>query len=188
MSSPRSVAERRAAATGPATFRSANSRSTSPGAVVADVTPVDGFAEEYLKGLQSLAAELETAITAIAANDLAELEETVRRQEVLCVTLAGLSGLRGAVRRLPLEPSAEHRSAKKKTASLTDEITATVFALDHLSRCYKALLQHSGRSFQLLNKLCGTYTGQTYNALHPQRHAGRPQAGGSNYKNWDCEI
>lgn len=48
---------------------------------------------EYLQAIQSLSAEMNAAISALAGNDLERFESSVAEQERLCETVRGLSRL-----------------------------------------------------------------------------------------------
>jgi hypothetical protein len=111
----------------------------------------------YHQQLQDLAMELQTAIKAIASNSVADLEESVAKQEMLCCSLSSLA-------RTLSEDLRVSSSQQQIKATLSGEVsqkirTANQAVLD-LNLQYASLLKHSGRSIALLSSLCKSHTGQ----------------------------
>jgi hypothetical protein len=176
-------------------------RPSTPGAILgaalASVAPdaaLDGalrdrVSGDFLEGIQALAREMEASIGAIARNDLDDFEEIIRRQEVLCVGLAGMFGLHKASEKLRGDFAPAHQGVASNFAGpFAGEIGEALSSLEYLSRCNHALLRHAGRSVELLGSLCCSYLGKTYTGLHPQKYLSRAPNAGSNDPTWDCEI
>jgi hypothetical protein len=99
---------------------------------------------EHLAGLRALSQQLNAAISAIARNDLAQLQTSVAAQETLCRELTSLP-ISAAV----IEPGllAEIRTSQKELAQL--------------NRIYAAVLKRAQRSAALMSALYRSF-GQGY--------------------------
>lgn len=133
----------------------------------------DQIAATYLQHLQELAAEISVATDAIAANELATLQASVAKQEMLCASLATMAnavseGLRSSEQ--PLRPCID--------VAVETKIRATRRAILELNLQYAALLKHSGRSIALLASLCRSHTGRFQEARGPRLK----------YQTWSCEM
>jgi flagellar biosynthesis anti-sigma factor FlgM len=120
------------------------------------------FASSYLQTLQTLAAEMTTAMRAIAGNALSDLEDSVTKQEVLCAALVSMK------KSVPVEiRSAAHRSLLPQLASV-----------NALNQQYAALLRYTGSSVALLSALCQSHTGRSQEARNARLK----------HQTWSCEI
>ena len=95
-----------------------------------------------LQQLESLRTEIGQAMTAISGNSLQALEESLWRQEVLCVSLKRL---------MQTLPEGEAGS------SAMIRIRSTTAALYALNQSYAGLVQQSKASSDLLYSLCLSY-------------------------------
>ena len=98
--------------------------------------------DNCLQQLESLRTEIGAAMTAISGNSLQALEESLWRQEVLCVSLKRL------VQTLPEGDS---------SSSAMIRIRSTTAALYALNQTYAGLVQQSKASSDLLYSLCLSY-------------------------------
>ncbi len=132
----------------------------------------DQLAAGYLQHLRALAGEISVAMDAVARNAIATLHESVDRQEMLCVLLA----------KLALSDSKHNPSSGRlpvfSDSSVASEIQVATGAIRDLNLQYAALLNHSGRSIELLLSLCRSHTGQLQEAAGSR----------SKRQTWSCEI
>ena len=98
--------------------------------------------ELCLQYTRELKDEIRTAILAISEDCLDALEESLWRQQVLCVSLRRLLDT-------PLALSAEAHQAA--------EIHNATASLQELNKIYTALVRQSRSSCELLSKLCLAY-------------------------------
>lgn len=105
--------------------------------------------------LRSLAAELEKAMQAIAANNLQELEESVASQQDLSARLSQL-----AVAMSSPPPAQSLPAADCIAPDLMREIRGAAAELQRLNLRYSYLLQHSSRSVELMAALFNSFKGQ----------------------------
>ena len=120
----------------------------------------------YLRQMDELRDEIQSAMLAIAGNSLSVLEGSLWRQEVLCTSLKHLSRTLG--------PDALH-------GPLTARIHETSIALQELNRTYSLLIQQSSQSADLLYRLCRSY--KDHSSSNPS--ALRPSA---TAQTWSCEA
>jgi len=111
---------------------------------------------EHLAGLRTLSQHLSAAISAIARNDLAQLQNSIAAQEVLCRELTSTP--------MPV-------SALAAEPTLLAEIRATRKELAQLNRIYAAVLKKAQRSTALMTALYRSF-GQGYAKDAPP--AGQP--------------
>jgi hypothetical protein len=130
-------------------------------------------AAEYLQLLQSLTAEIERAIAAIAQNALSDLEESVANQQILSERITVIA------RRLsvPLESGVAMRRAVGDDA-LRSQIVSANEKLQTLNRGYAALLQHSSRSVALMASLFASFQGQIQEASGAR----------AKVQTWSCQM
>lgn len=124
----------------------------------------DGKAElaEHLQLLQSLARELERAMSAIARNSIDDLEDSIAQQQSLSAQLVVLSdGLKSQF-------SLDAPVALAGRDTLLDEIRAASGALQGLNQRYAALLEHSSRSVALMVSLFSSFKGQFQEGSGPR--------------------
>lgn len=114
----------------------------------------------------ALEVELRTAMAAIAGNALIDFEESVRRQEALCIRLTAMAG--AAFKLIP----------GRGMELGQDDLRRAAEVLESTNRDYRALLRHSGRSIELLSLLTNGYTG----------HRKEARNAGSTYGTWNCEM
>ena len=135
----------------------------------------DSFSTVYLQQMQTLAFEMNAAMGAIAGNSIAELEESIAKQEMLCVRLAKMAT---AVQE-ELQTSTEQPLPAQMDSEVAMRIQAAGGAIRTLNMQYAALLKHSGRSVALLSALCRNHTGQEFQ-----------EACGARLKQqtWSCEM
>jgi len=131
------------------------------------------FAATYLQQLQELAFEISVATDAIAANALTTLQESVAKQEMLCVSLATMASVFGDGAR----PS-EQPSALEADSGIELKIRTARQAIRELNLQYAALLKHSGKSIALLISLCRSHTGRFQEARGPRLKQ----------QTWSCEM
>ena len=137
------------------------------------LTTGSAAASGYLQQLRALASALQSAMRAIAENDIALLEESVAEQAMICANLALLS--KAFDETLPA-------AVPGSPASLEDPVGLSISSAIHdvrrLNLQYASLLKHSGRSLHLLTLLCRSYSGQIQ------------EARGSRLKRqtWACEV
>jgi hypothetical protein len=133
----------------------------------------NGKAGEHLHLLRALALELQRAMTAIAANDLPELEDSVANQQELSARLTFLAeNWRTSL------ASAPAASVDGVDASLRDQIRSAAGELQKLNLRYSLLLQHSSRSVALMASLFRSFRGQLQEA---------PGAG-LQQQTWSCHV
>ena len=109
-----------------------------------------------VKILRDLELEVETATSAIICNKLTDLEESLWRQETLCVKLKGFIR---RVRTARLNPTA--------MVLLRDEASR----LKEQSQIYEKLVNRASRSTAILQHLCSLYRNA---AQHPGKAMYRP--------------
>lgn len=124
---------------------------------------------EYLRLLNSLAAELDRGMQAIARNALSEFEESVSLQLELSSRLAGCAAPAGAQ---VLTHSSE------LDPELRDQIRAADAKLQKLNRSYAALINQSSQSVALMISLCKSFSGQIQ----------EDSSGRSKQQTWSCRI
>ena len=131
--------------------------------------------EQCLEQMDALARELEMAMGAIAANAPAALEQSVRLQQG---RVGELSAVLDAARKNGSMPGArfvEDASA----ANLDLRIRKAARKLWSLNEEYSALIEHSGRSVQMLKKL------YDHEPVSPNRRAGKGIV--DRYQTWSWE-
>ncbi len=98
--------------------------------------------EAYLEQLELLRAEMNDAMLAISGNSLQALEESLWRQEVLCVSLKRLlQSLQGA----------------QIDSTILVRMQSATTALHTVNQSYAGLIQRSRSSADLLYSLCRSY-------------------------------
>ncbi len=102
--------------------------------------------EVCLHALDALRHEIDEAMSAVSANTLQALEESLWRQEVLCV---GLKRMLGTLQGNSLQNGA------------TDRIKAAMTALHAVNRTYAEVVEQSRSSNHRLYALCLSYRGAT---------------------------
>ena len=121
----------------------------------------------YLRQMDDLRDEIQSAMRAIAGNSLSVLEGSLWRQEVLCTSLRHLARTLG--------PDA-------LSGPLTARLRDTSLALQELNRTYALLIQQSSQSADLLYRLCRGYRDQTSATPTPSL---RPS---DSVQTWSCEA
>jgi hypothetical protein len=133
----------------------------------------DQLAAGYLQHLQALALEISAAMGAIAANSLANLQDSIAKQEMLCASLAPMVNALGDGPR-----TGERTSLLCSDAAVDAKIRAARRAVIDLNLQYAALLKHSGKSIALLLSLCRSHTGNFQEARGPRLKR----------QTWSCEM
>jgi hypothetical protein len=110
-------------------------------------------AGEHLALLRSLARELERAMTAIANNNLTELEESIATQQDLSAQLSDLASHRRDAG--TQSPPPHHLDVE-----LRGEIQTAAGELQNLNRRYALLIEHSSRSAAQMAALFRSFRGQ----------------------------
>ncbi len=129
----------------------------------APISQQNATALSYLRDVNALRGELETAMLAISGNRLPVLEESLWRQQVLCTSLKHLS----------------HSLAGQDLDSpLRIRIREASLALQQLNRSYFFLVQQSSASTDLLFRLCRGY----------QDAAPSPSLIPASSQTWSCEA
>lgn len=101
-----------------------------------------GEEDVYLEQLESLRGEMNAAMLAISGNSLRSLEESLWRQEVLCVSLKRLlQSMQGT---------------RMESTALT-RMRSAATALHAVNQTYAGLVQQSRASADLLSNLCRSY-------------------------------
>ncbi len=98
--------------------------------------------ESFLEQLDAMRGEVSSSMLAISGNSLKALEESLWRQEVLCVSLNRL-----------LE-SLDRRTVEPSSVTLIQTTTA---ALHKLNQSYAALVEQAETSAGTLYRLCRDY-------------------------------
>ncbi len=119
--------------------------------------------EEYLQLLQSIAFELDRAMSAISRNSIGALEESLANQEAFSTRLVELAD----------DLSRPSRPDSSATSPPVDEdtlrqIRAASDSLQVLNRRYAALLKFSSRSVALMVSLFSSYQGQIREGSGPR--------------------
>jgi len=115
----------------------------------------ESIAANYLSLLQSLAAEVNGAISAIERNCLSEFQDHVARQEILCLEVHEL------MRALTLDThSPQLLNGAVLDAELAPRVADALRTLSQLNRSYASLLRHSGESVMLLSAVCQSFRGR----------------------------
>lgn len=139
--------------------------------MVADAPTRNTQAGEHLELLRSLARELDRAMRAIASNNLAELEDSIARQQDLSVRLTELArDRRGA--QAPALPDAA------RDGDLRNEIHAAAGELHKLNLQYSMLIEHSSRSAAQMAALFRSVQGQFQEA----------SGTGEKHQTWSCRM
>jgi hypothetical protein len=134
----------------------------------------DKFSAIYLQQLQALAQEITVAINAISGNVLSNLEDSVAKQEMLCASLATMSG--PVQRELRAAPG--QALPAELDAGVAMKIRASGKAIQELNLEYAALLKHSGKSMAVLSALYKNHMGQS-----------REDRGSRlKHQTWSCEM
>jgi hypothetical protein len=107
-------------------------------------------AETCVQQLEDLQHELQTAISAVARNSLADFEHSLWRQEMLC------AGLKRSIFVLGRYAADKQSLAPLRVANIV---------LQNLNRSYESLVQQSSRSVALLQDLCSLYKNAPLSAI-----------------------
>lgn len=126
----------------------------------------------HLELLRALARELENAMNAMVANDIAGLEDSVSRQEALCSRLASFAEAQNAAAR------AGTGAAAGVDPELQQQVRAATAAVDALNRRYAILLQHASGSVAMMVSLFRSFQGEIGEGTGARgRHA-----------TWSCQV
>lgn len=139
----------------------------------ADASIRESDAAEHLHLLRALARELERAMSAIVANDLAELEDSIAQQQALSVRLSGVAGEPASA--APLRRTAAGAGME---AGLGEQIRAAAISLDSLNRRYAALLEHASSSVAMMVSLFRSFQGEIREGAGPRLHQAT----------WSCRV
>jgi hypothetical protein len=137
------------------------------------------LALEYLQHIEALTAEIKAGMEAIGSNALSTFEESVSKQQGLCMSLSQLTGqvsLKQETGQGTKQDGALPRPASAPDRALTNRIRIAAELLLDLNQQYAALLKHSGESVRLFAGLCRSYTG----------HFQSPAEMGANRPGWSC--
>ena len=126
----------------------------------------------YLEELETLALEISAAMDAIAANALSRFQDSVAKQEMLCVSLLQITKAAGKGSR-PIK-----EVLRSDDLEVDRKLQAASEAIRKLNLRYAALLKHSGRSIALLAALCKSHLGQLEEIHGP----------GLKRQTWSCEM
>jgi glutamine synthetase adenylyltransferase len=123
--------------------------------IAVSVTTRTVEAGEHLQLLRSLAAELESAMQAIARNDIDALEQSIAKQQEMSSQIGALADGLGAcgAERLPF-------SSDSIDPDLMTEIREANGELQRLNLRYSILLKHSSRSVALMASLFSSLRGE----------------------------
>lgn len=129
--------------------------------------------EEYLQLLRSMAFELERAMSAISANSIHALHESIANQEAFSTRLVELADdlNRPCQRNTPIAPAIADDG-------LMQQVHTASSALQNLNRRYAALLKYSSHSVALMVSLFSSYQGQI------QEGSGT----GLKLQTWSCQM
>jgi hypothetical protein len=111
-------------------------------------------AGEHLELLRALAIELDRAMEAIAQNNLRELEDSIARQQSLCILLSNSS------QRIEEDSRPPAGDAQPMEPEIKRQIGAATGELKKLNQRYSILLKHSSRSAAMMALLFSSYRGQ----------------------------
>lgn len=136
---------------------------------VADAIIPETLAAEHLELLRALARELERAMSAMVANDIAEFEDSIAQQQTLSLRLIQLVG--------------EQKNSVSLDPDLIDvglkqQMRAAAVALDSLNRRYAALLQYAGRSVAMMVSLLRSFQGELQEGAGARAH----------HATWSCQV
>jgi hypothetical protein len=127
-------------------------------------------AEQYLEESHRLAAELQRGMDSIAANALAEFEESIANQQAIAAHLTELA------KDFALPAHGSLTSSALGDSEIAAQIQAANCHLQVLNKRYSALLRHSSQSaaqmISLLTSLKGYYR----------------QTSGPSHQGWSCEA
>lgn len=138
----------------------------------ADATNRSEAAAGHLALLRGLAQELENAMSAIAANDIAGLEDSISRQEALCSRLASFAEAQNAAAR------AGTGAAAGVDPELQQQVRAAAAAVDALNRRYAILLQHASGSVAMMVSLFRSFQGEIGEGTGARGHQAT----------WSCQV
>jgi hypothetical protein len=140
---------------------------------VVGVQERSGKLATYLRLLLDLGSELERAMEAISRNALADFEDSVSNQEILSEQLVALG--RDARKQFG---NAAMTASPQLDGDLAQQVRNASSSLQTLNRRYSVLLQHSGRSIEMMVSLFSSYRGQI------QEGSGA----GLKHQTWSCQI
>lgn len=125
---------------------------------------------QYLEQSHRLAAELQRGMDSIAANALADFEESITNQHAIAAQLTELA------KDLALPAHGSLTGSALRDSQMAAQIQAANRHLQVLNKRYSALLRHSNHSvaqmISLLTSLKGYYR----------------QTSGSSHQGWSCEA
>lgn len=138
-----------------------------------NVTDQDSHSRGYLETAHSLTRELELAMLAISRNALAELQESIGRQEKLTAKLQGYQRQLRTTRESPSVTSTPELDHK-----LAAEMVLAHAELQVVNRVYEAVLRHSNRSTSLMASLLNSFQG----------HMKEASGARLKYQTWSCQM
>lgn len=139
----------------------------------ADVSIRNSQAAEHLQLLHSLAHELERAMSAIVANNISELEDSLDQQQALSEHLTAL-----AEKRSSPAPRERTSSAENLDSTLGPQIRTAAAAVQALNLRYSILLQHASRSVAMMVSLFRSFQGEIQEGAGPGLHRAT----------WSCRV
>jgi hypothetical protein len=128
-------------------------------------------AAEHLELLQSLARELERAMTAIVQNDVAEFEDSLALQQALSERLTTLVQPNTPIPGPKCAPSGVD-------PTLGPQIRAAAEAVRTLNLRYSILLQHASRSVAMMVSLFRSFQGEMQEGSGARLH----------HATWSCRV
>ena len=117
--------------------------------------PIGDQGQNYCQQLHSMRDEMSASMLAISSNSLHAFEESLRRQEVLCLSLTRLLQVVGGT--------------EADTSALVSIRSATT-ALHRLNKTYSELVQQSRVSGELMYALCRSYTDSRIRDAREESH------------------
>ncbi|HEX4036805.1 MAG TPA: hypothetical protein VHX37_01990 [Acidobacteriaceae bacterium] len=137
-----------------------------------DASIRDSQAAEHLHLLRALALELERAMNAIVASDIAELEDSLAQQQALSLRLTCLSGeWSGAASPVPAH------AGEGGDPVLRQQVRSAAAAVESLNRRYAILLQHASRSVAMMVSLFRSFQGELQEGTGARVH----------HATWSCQ-
>lgn len=121
--------------------------------------PPSRAVSNYTQALRNLTDEIARGMRAIAENRIAELRDSLVRQQSHCALVQAAAEVVESLQDRGSRPMPE----------LTGAMAAARKELLHMTRAYEGLVERGRRTTSLLESLCGSYAGQYSTGLQPLR-------------------
>ncbi|HEX4067023.1 MAG TPA: hypothetical protein VHZ09_13460 [Acidobacteriaceae bacterium] len=112
-------------------------------------------------------------MTAIVANNISELEDSLAQQQTLSEHLTALAGKQSS-------PAYQERAASQENldSALSQQIRTAAAAVQSLNLRYSILLQHASRSVAMMVSLFRSFQGEIREGAGPRLH----------HATWSCQV